>query len=53
HLNENPAFQRQNPSAENVAALIAERLGDEPGATLWCIEVEEAPGCTARFLPHR
>lgn len=53
HLNELPAFAARNPSAENVAVHIAEQLArDEwPGATLACVEVEEAPHCIARYRP--
>lgn len=53
HLNELPAFATRNPSAENVARHIAERLAAEfaTGAQLLCVEVEEAPGCVARFRP--
>ena len=53
NLNELPAFARRNPSAENVAAFLAEALpGDLPnGARLKAVEVEEEPGCSARYLP--
>ena len=52
-LNEVPAFASRNPSAENVAAFLAEALpGDLPGsARLKIVEVEEEPGCIARYLP--
>lgn len=57
-LNELPAFEEINPSAENVAGLIAERLtradvGGHPSAQLAEVEVEEEPGCFARVKPHR
>lgn len=50
-LNELPAFAGRNPSAENVALAIAEELTRQiPGpAVLTCVEVEEAPGCVARW----
>lgn len=44
-------FQRNNPSAENVAKYIYEKL--EPklpkGVKLRCVRVEEEPGCSAKF----
>jgi 6-pyruvoyltetrahydropterin/6-carboxytetrahydropterin synthase len=55
HLNELPAFAERNPSAEYVAVHIAERLAaalpDVPGPA--CVEVEEEPGCFARYYPAR
>lgn len=53
NLNELPPFANRNPSAEFVAVHIAEALGaaDWAGARLACVEVEEAPGCVARYLP--
>ncbi|MEW6249382.1 MAG: 6-carboxytetrahydropterin synthase [Planctomycetota bacterium] len=52
-LNDLPAFARRNPTAENVAIFLAEALpGDLPGfARLKAIEVEEEPGCVARYFP--
>ncbi len=52
-LNDLPAFAQRNPSAENLAMFLAEALpGDLPGfAHLHAVEVEEEPGCTARYLP--
>ncbi len=52
HLNELPAFAQRNPSAENVAVVIAEALcAGYPGrAFVRCVEVEESPGCVARYL---
>jgi 6-pyruvoyl-tetrahydropterin synthase len=43
-------FTARNPSAENVALVVAERLPhDLPGAArLRCVAVEEEPGCVAR-----
>jgi 6-pyruvoyltetrahydropterin/6-carboxytetrahydropterin synthase len=54
NLNELPAFAGRPPSAEHVAALLAERLADTggPAAHLACVEVEEAPGCMARYRPE-
>lgn len=55
NLNTLPAFAERNPTAENVALHIAERLAVElpAAAVLKCVEVEEAPGCVARYsLPH-
>ena len=53
NLNRLPAFQHLPPSAENVARHIAEQMGGllPEGARLKCVEVEEARGCIARFLP--
>ncbi|MBL8878500.1 MAG: 6-carboxytetrahydropterin synthase [Phycisphaerales bacterium] len=55
HLNELPAFAARNPSAENVALHIAESLGAAlpTGARVACVEVEEAPGCVARYRPDQ
>lgn len=56
-LNHTPAFADRSPSAENVALHVAERLRahlpDRPtdGPVLRCVEVEEAPGCFARYFP--
>ncbi|MBU0638792.1 MAG: 6-carboxytetrahydropterin synthase [Planctomycetes bacterium] len=54
-LNDLPAFAHRNPSAENVAAYVAEQLAaGVPGpAYVSCVEVEEEPGCCARFRPPR
>lgn len=50
NLNDLPAFHDRNPSAENVALLISEKLRPAcpVGVVLSCVEVEEAPGCAAR-----
>ena len=55
HLNELAAFATSGPSAESVAAHIAAGLVTEamPGATLRHVEVEEEPGCLARYWPGR
>ncbi|MCA9242725.1 MAG: 6-carboxytetrahydropterin synthase [Phycisphaerales bacterium] len=52
HLNDLPAFAARNPSAENVAVVIAEALCEGyPGrAFVRCVEVEESPGCVARYF---
>jgi 6-pyruvoyltetrahydropterin/6-carboxytetrahydropterin synthase len=44
-------FQRNNPSAENVAKYIFDRLEPElpGGVKLRSIKVVEAPGCSAKF----
>jgi 6-pyruvoyltetrahydropterin/6-carboxytetrahydropterin synthase len=53
HLNRLPEFASRAPSAEHVAIYIAEQMGrDLPeGVRLRCVEVEEAPGCVARYFP--
>lgn len=52
-LNECAVFEGRSPSAENVAAYIAQSLaGDLPAGTrLVSVEVEEAPACVARVYP--
>ena len=54
HLSDEPAFEQAPPSAEHVARWFAARIGaDLPaGVRVACVEVEEAPGCVARFLPQ-
>lgn len=54
NLNKLDALAGQNPSAENVAAYIAEQLGQDlpDGVRLRCVEVGEAPGCAARCYPE-
>lgn len=54
NLNGTPEFERLNPSAENVALTVFRLLSDvaPPGAKVVCIEVEEAPGCVARYRPN-
>jgi len=44
-------FQKNNPTAENVAKYIYDKLGPElpKGVKLRSIKVVEAPGCTAKF----
>lgn len=52
-LNDHPFFADCNPSAEHVARFIAARLGPTvtAPASLHCVEVEEEPGCFARYFP--
>jgi 6-pyruvoyltetrahydropterin/6-carboxytetrahydropterin synthase len=64
-LNELSAFADRNPTAEHVAAHIAaalqaaERSNPSPasgaaataGTRVVCVEVEEEPGCFARYRP--
>lgn len=51
NLNDLPAFGTRNPSAEHVAVHIASAMagGWPDGVELSQVEVEEAPGCTARM----
>jgi 6-pyruvoyltetrahydropterin/6-carboxytetrahydropterin synthase len=44
-------FRRNNPSAENVAKYIYQKLDPKlpKGLKLRSIEVEEEPGCSAKF----
>ncbi|MBW7906994.1 MAG: 6-carboxytetrahydropterin synthase [Phycisphaerae bacterium] len=53
NLNDLPMFERHNPSAEHVAEYLAQRLAGaaEPPARLYCVQIEEAPGCVARYYP--
>jgi 6-pyruvoyltetrahydropterin/6-carboxytetrahydropterin synthase len=51
HLNDLPPFQARNPTAENVAAHVAEALGVPAGVRLVCVEAWETPDCRARWLP--
>ena len=52
-LNAHQAFRGASPSAERVAEFLARRLmHDVAGrASLYRLEVTEAPGCRAAFLP--
>lgn len=54
HLNDLPDFRELQPSAECVARLIAREIAADLPATVRvsCVEVEEAPGCVARYLPR-
>lgn len=53
HLNDLSYFADINPSAENVARHIAAQLAGLAVAPvrLAAVEVEEAPGCVARYRP--
>lgn len=53
NLNELDAFAERNPSAENVALWLAQRLAPmtRAGAGLQSVSVEESPGCVARYRP--
>jgi 6-pyruvoyltetrahydropterin/6-carboxytetrahydropterin synthase len=55
HLNRLAPFRERNPSAENVAVYVAERLAEAlpDGVRVGCVEVEEEPGCVARYVPPR
>lgn len=50
-LNDTPPFERKNPSAENVAMHIGGELAESfpDGLLLTYVEVEEEPGCFARY----
>ncbi len=52
-LNELSALAECMPSAERVAEYIALALRPRimPPAVLYCVEVEEEPGCYARYYP--
>jgi 6-pyruvoyltetrahydropterin/6-carboxytetrahydropterin synthase len=53
NLNALAVFAEREPTAERVAQHTAERLAVElpAAAVLKCVEVEEAPGCVARYFP--
>lgn len=53
NLNDLQPFRSKNPSAERVAEFLAERMGVNlgEGVRLSSVEVEETPGCVARFFP--
>lgn len=54
-LNATPPFESGlNPSAENVARHIAERIAPAlpPGVRVACVRVTEAPGCEASYTPE-
>lgn len=52
-LNEVPAFREMNPSAEQIARLVYERLAHRwpPPVRLAWVRVEEAAGCFASYHP--
>lgn len=57
-LNELPPFRDGlNPSAENVAKVLAEELANAidlaPHAAVSAVRVTEAPGCAATYRPQR
>jgi len=51
HLNDLPWFQKDNPSAENVAKFIFDELdgAGDFGRCLALVRVLEAPGCVAGY----
>lgn len=53
HLNDLPAFADRNPSAEHVAEYIAVALGPTlpDRVRVARVQVTEAPGCVAAYLP--
>jgi 6-pyruvoyltetrahydropterin/6-carboxytetrahydropterin synthase len=53
-LNALPAFASRNPSAERLAAYVADHLAIElpDSVRLRWVEVVEAPGCVARYSPE-
>jgi len=53
-LNTAPALAGCNPSAEHVARHIAQRITANlpAGVSLTCVELEESPGCVARYRPE-
>lgn len=57
NLNDTPPFDRVNPTAEEVARHIAERLGSAlgdalaPHAAVSAVRVTEAPGCSVTYRP--
>lgn len=54
HLNEHKVFETTNATAEMVAKMIYDQLAPKlpAGRKLAWIEVTEAPGCRARYLPE-
>lgn len=50
-LNETGGFQQNNPSAENVAKYIYDKLSNElpRGVNLINVKVVEQPGCSAKY----
>lgn len=55
NLNELDEFRSLNPSAERVAMYVATRICADLGKNVQVreVEVEEAPGCVARYFPGR
>ena len=53
-LNEIPPFDRLNPTAEELARVIAGELAEAFGkddVRVHSVRIEEAPGCFAEYLP--
>jgi 6-pyruvoyltetrahydropterin/6-carboxytetrahydropterin synthase len=54
NLNDTPPFDRENPSAENLAVHIGRelaRLWQAPGVRIASVTVWETPSQAARYLP--
>ena len=54
NLNEMPPFDRDNPSAENLALYVGQQLAKRwrsPGAKIASVTVWETPRQAARYLP--
>jgi 6-pyruvoyltetrahydropterin/6-carboxytetrahydropterin synthase len=54
NLNDMPPFDRENPSAENIAVHIARALAKnwrQPGVRIASVTVWETPDCAARYVP--
>jgi 6-pyruvoyltetrahydropterin/6-carboxytetrahydropterin synthase len=54
NLNDYPPFTKENPSAENLARFIGQRLVQrwkERGVTVASVTVWESSRCAARFFP--
>ena len=54
NLNEMPPFDRENPSAENLAQYVSQQLGKRwkvPGVRIASVTIWETPFQAARFLP--
>jgi 6-pyruvoyltetrahydropterin/6-carboxytetrahydropterin synthase len=51
HLNETGPFERANPSAENVAALVGRTIELTAGVSLVCVEVWETDENSAVYRP--
>jgi len=52
-INEVPPFDKQNPSAENIARWVFEGLGRElngKGVKIKRVEIQEMPGCGAAYF---
>lgn len=54
NLNETPPFDRENPSAENIAVYVGAEMKKRwraPGVRIASITVWETPSQAARFIP--